>query len=138
MLRRTSRVDEYSKRFIALFCRDTTLFEPQQIQLFITGLGDPLCTDVVLQQPASLDNVVIFALTYEQRNVSREPVLSQPDHRTANSKHYRSDARLTTFVNKLASSSIRLSPFEVAQHHKDVKCFKCDELFTLGHHQQCK
>jgi hypothetical protein len=42
------------------------------------------------------------------------------------------------FVNKPASSSIRLSPFEVAQHHKDVKCFKCDELFTSGHHQQCK
>jgi hypothetical protein len=31
MLRRTSSVDEYSKRFIALSCRDTTLSEPQQI-----------------------------------------------------------------------------------------------------------
>jgi hypothetical protein len=87
----------------SLFCCDTTLFEPQQIQLFITGLGDPLCTDVVLQQPASLDNVVIFALTYEQRNVSREPVLSQPDHRTANSKHYRSDARSIGGLRQQAS-----------------------------------
>jgi hypothetical protein len=37
MLRRTSGVDECSKRFIALSCRDTTLSETQQIQLFITG-----------------------------------------------------------------------------------------------------
>jgi hypothetical protein len=31
MLRRTSTVDDYSKRFIALSCRDTSLSEPQQI-----------------------------------------------------------------------------------------------------------
>jgi hypothetical protein len=42
MLRRTGSVDEYSKRFIVLSCHDTTLSEPQQIQLFVTGLGDPL------------------------------------------------------------------------------------------------
>jgi hypothetical protein len=48
MLRHTSNVDEYSKRFIALSCRDTASSEPQQIQLFITGLGDPLRTDVAL------------------------------------------------------------------------------------------
>jgi hypothetical protein len=66
MLRCTDTVDDYSKRFIALSCHDTSLLEPQQIQLFITGLSDPLRTDVVLQQPASLDDVVIFVRAYEQ------------------------------------------------------------------------
>lgn len=49
MLRRTGTVDDCSKHFIALSCRDTTLLEPQQIQLFITDLGHPLRTDVALQ-----------------------------------------------------------------------------------------
>jgi hypothetical protein len=39
MLRRTGTVDDYSKCFIALSCRDTSLSEPQQIQLFITRDG---------------------------------------------------------------------------------------------------
>jgi hypothetical protein len=33
---------------------------------------------------------------------------------------------------------MRLSPSEIAQRRKDDKCFKCDELFTPGHRQQCK
>jgi hypothetical protein len=49
MLRRKGTVDDYSKRFMSLSCRDPLLIEPQQIQLYITGLGDPLCTEVALQ-----------------------------------------------------------------------------------------
>jgi hypothetical protein len=48
----------------------TSLTEPLQVQLFITDLGDPLRTGVALQQPASLDDAVIFARAYEQRNIS--------------------------------------------------------------------
>jgi hypothetical protein len=72
MLRHTGTVDEFSKRFIALSCCDTSLTESQQIQLFITGLGDPLRTDVVLQQPSSLDDIVIFARAYKQCNASHD------------------------------------------------------------------
>jgi hypothetical protein len=42
MLRRSGSVDDYAKQFMALFCRDTSLTEPLQVQLFITSLGDPL------------------------------------------------------------------------------------------------
>jgi hypothetical protein len=48
MLRRMGSVNALSKRFIVLACRDTSLSEHQQIQLFIIGLGDPLRTDVAL------------------------------------------------------------------------------------------
>jgi hypothetical protein len=65
LLCRQGTVDEFSKWFIALSCRDTTLTELQQVQLFITCLGDPLCTDVALQQPATLDNAVIFTRACE-------------------------------------------------------------------------
>jgi hypothetical protein len=59
MLRRKGTVDDYSKRFMSLSCHDPLLTKPQQIQLYITGLGDPLRTDVALQQPATLDDTVI-------------------------------------------------------------------------------
>jgi hypothetical protein len=67
MLRCSIEVDEYSKRFVALSCRDITLFEPQQIQLFIIGLRDPL-------------DVVIFTRVYEQHNASRDAVVAQLPH----------------------------------------------------------
>jgi hypothetical protein len=76
MLRRTRTVDEFSKRFIALSYRDTSLTEPLQIQLFITGLGDPLGTDVMLQQPSILDDVVIFARAYRDTSLT-EPLQIQ-------------------------------------------------------------
>jgi hypothetical protein len=57
---------------MTLSCRDTSLTEPLQVQLFITGLGDPLQTDVALQQPASLNDIVIFARAYEQCNISHD------------------------------------------------------------------
>jgi hypothetical protein len=74
MLWRTSTVDEFSKCFIALSCHDTSLTEAQQIQLFITGLGDPLRTDITQQQPSSLDDAIIFARAYEQCNASRDAI----------------------------------------------------------------
>jgi hypothetical protein len=74
MLQHTEMMDNYSKRFITLSCHDTTLSEPQQIQLFITGFSDPLCMDVVLQQPSTLDDAVIFARAYEQCITSQEMV----------------------------------------------------------------
>jgi hypothetical protein len=69
---RFGSVDEFSKKFMALSCRDPSITEPQQIQLFITDLGDPLRTDATLQQPSTLDDAVIFARAYEQRNASRD------------------------------------------------------------------
>jgi hypothetical protein len=65
MLRRKGSVDDYSARFMALSCHGPSLTEHQQIQLYITGLGNPLRTDVALQQPATLNDVVIFVHAYE-------------------------------------------------------------------------
>jgi hypothetical protein len=69
MLRRTGSVNDYCNRFMALSYRDLTLTETQQVQLFITGLGNPLRTDVALMQPRTLADAVVFARAYEQRGV---------------------------------------------------------------------
>ncbi|KAG8069342.1 hypothetical protein GUJ93_ZPchr0005g15018 [Zizania palustris] len=72
MLRRTGTFDDFYKRFITLSCRDVSLTEAQQIQLFITSLGDPLYTDVALQQPSSLDDAIVFDRAYEKRNTFQD------------------------------------------------------------------
>jgi hypothetical protein len=65
MLHRSGSVDEFAKRFMTLSCRGPSITEPQQIQLFITRLGNPLRLDVVLRQPSSMDDAVIFARAFE-------------------------------------------------------------------------
>jgi hypothetical protein len=67
-LRRTGTVDEYCNKFMSLSCRDTMRTEPQQIQLFITGLGNPLRTNVALMQLATLADAVVFTRAYEHRH----------------------------------------------------------------------
>jgi hypothetical protein len=48
MLRRSGMVEDFCNKFMSLSYHHHTLTEPQQIQLFTTGLGEPLCTDVAL------------------------------------------------------------------------------------------
>ncbi|WVZ76919.1 hypothetical protein U9M48_024837 [Paspalum notatum var. saurae] len=66
-LHRTSMVDEFTDKFIALSCRDSNLSEPQQVQLYIVGLVNPLKTDVALRRPRTLEDAVMLARAYEQR-----------------------------------------------------------------------
>jgi hypothetical protein len=148
MLRRTGSVDEFAKRFMALSCRDPTITEQQQIQLFTTGLGDPFRLDVALQQPASVDDAIIFARAYEQRLLSRST-----GAQTAPRGSGRTASRYTQPMGTVPSATsgqpmlttssspttvLRFTPAEIAQRHKDKKCFHCDELFTPGHKQHCK
>jgi hypothetical protein len=149
MLRRSGSVDEFARRFMALSCRDPSITEPQQIQLFITGLGDPLRLDVALQQPSSMDDVVIFARAYEQRLASRE-MGSQYTTRGVGrtgaryapqqgvSSSSASSGTASATPAKSSPTVVRLSPMEIAQRRKDNKCFHCDEFFTNGHKQECK
>jgi hypothetical protein len=83
LLCHSSMVDEFCSKFMSLSCRDHTLTEPQQIQLFTTGLGEPLHTDVALQQSSSLDEVVMFVRTYEQRSTTPAPSTPQSSQRTS-------------------------------------------------------
>jgi hypothetical protein len=148
MLRRAGIIDEFSKSFIILSCRDTSITEAQQIQLFITSLGDPLRIDIALQQPLSLDDAIIFARAYEQRNALRDAAQLPP------TRSYRQSAlktaspptplassggaTLTTTTTIPSASVVQLSLAEIAQRRKDGKCFCCDEPYVQGHKKHCK
>jgi hypothetical protein len=64
--------------------------------------------------------------------------LHEPLHGTSASSTAAAPTTSATSVNKPVPSSVRLFPCKIAQCRKDGKCFKCDELFTPGHHDHCK
>jgi hypothetical protein len=45
LLHHEGLIDDFVKRFMALSCCDTTIMEAHQVQLFIKGLGNPLCSN---------------------------------------------------------------------------------------------
>jgi len=53
-LRRTGSVEDYQRQFLALLCRCDNLTWQHQVDLFTSGLGQPLCSDVEMQRPTSL------------------------------------------------------------------------------------
>jgi hypothetical protein len=52
LLRREGSVNDYCKQFMAHSCDDPSISEEHQIQLFTSGLGKPLHTDVTLPAAA--------------------------------------------------------------------------------------
>ncbi|WVZ63767.1 LOW QUALITY PROTEIN: hypothetical protein U9M48_013374 [Paspalum notatum var. saurae] len=127
VLRRTGSV-EYTDQYLSLACRDLELSEPQQVSLFVAGLG--------------------LAHAYEQRrllNVSepaqgrqpRTPTRPTPPASTAAA----SAPAPESLSSRVGSSTTslprrRLSPAEMAQRRADGLCFNCDEKFRVGH--RCK
>jgi hypothetical protein len=65
---RPSLIDDFRVQFLSLSCRDLGISEDHKIQLFMAGLGQPLRMGVVLQKSTTLDEAIMYAHTYEQRN----------------------------------------------------------------------
>jgi hypothetical protein len=65
-LHRMGTVDEYTRQFSMLLCSCNDLSMPQQVNMFTTGLGEPLWTDVELQSPTQLQTAMSLARAYER------------------------------------------------------------------------
>jgi len=77
--RRTGSVDEYVDQFLKLLARCEDVSEKQQIDLFTAGLLQHMCTDVEMRAPATLEDAMTLARSYERRlqittDVARGPV----------------------------------------------------------------
>jgi hypothetical protein len=53
-LMHTGSVEEYQRQFLALLCRCEGLSAAHAMNLFTTGLGEPMTYDVEIQQPVDL------------------------------------------------------------------------------------
>jgi hypothetical protein len=50
-LTRTSTVEDYQRQFLTSLCRCNDMTSMQQVQMFTSGLGEPLRTDIKLAAP---------------------------------------------------------------------------------------
>jgi hypothetical protein len=140
LLRHTGSVDEYCNQFMSLLCHEPSLTESQRIQLFSTGLGKPLQTDVALQQSACLDEVVVLARAYEQRDAS--PVASPAPTRSQTFFSTKQPTTSAPSATAFAASSpsitgarrqpLLLSQAEIADCWVKCLCFHCHDKFTQG------
>jgi hypothetical protein len=95
--------------------------------LFITGLGDPLRTDLSLQQPEMLDDTIIFARAYEQRNSSCDEPTPQQNRFTG---PFSAKLATTTVSTPVVSASriIGIGQRQAdagAQHHPAIPDRNC-------------
>jgi hypothetical protein len=157
LLRHDGSVDDYCTKFMSLSFRATNITEDQHIQLFVTELGPPLHTDVALQKPAMIDEAVLLARAYEQRNAipgAAAPTSTWQPGRSFHCQAFAPSGGSTTgtptatsapsptssmaSVNGKSMEIQRLSPVEIAERRKTVQCFHCDDAFTTGHKKVCE
>jgi hypothetical protein len=60
-------VEDYQRQFLQLLCRCDGLSPTHQMNLFTTGLGEPMTSDVEMQQPADLQAAMSLAWAFERR-----------------------------------------------------------------------
>jgi hypothetical protein len=58
-------VAEFQSKFMSLLARCEGLVEKHQINIFTVGSGNSLKTNVELEHPASLEEAMALARTYE-------------------------------------------------------------------------
>ena len=133
-LKRTGTVEEYSRQFLTLLCRCDDMSHRQQSNMYTTGLGEPLRTDVELQTPETLQRAMHLARVYERRlmhtgsstgqstaalevpSKPAAPTMARPAATTANRPRFR-----------------RLSPDELAAKRASGECYHCKEKYSPEH-----
>jgi hypothetical protein len=134
---------------MALSCRDPSITEEHQIQLFTSGLNKPLRTNVTLQRPVTLDEAIMFAQAYEQRNTPPAQTIAAPTSARSSSRLLSkapsaptpSTANSVGFsggsINK-PTTTLKLTPAAIVEWLKIGQCFHCNDMYTDGHHDVCK
>jgi hypothetical protein len=107
LLRRTGSVDEYTDQFLRFACRDPDLTEMQLVHIYTAGLVNPLKTDVALRRPTSLDDAIMLARAYEQR---QQLSLSDPVPGRGNRAAQQSPAATTAKSAAGAASTSSTAP----------------------------
>jgi hypothetical protein len=130
-LRNETTVVEYQSQFLALLARCDDLVEKHQIHIFTVNLGNPLCTDVELEHPTTLDDAMALARIYKQ-------CLAMGGDSTV-----RTSAARSTMLRTMTAASAhmpclkRLTVEEMAAKRERGECYKCSKKFTGYHFKVC-
>lgn len=147
---------ELAKLFLGLLCHADSLTPAQQVQLFTSGLMEPVRTDVELQNLGSLQLAMALAHAYEKRllvtsNLSRagskqitqhtsKPQQSVQTHPGAFQQHTLptivTATDNATALTPVALPRKQLTNVQMAERRRHGLCFNCEEKFMPGH--RCK
>jgi len=122
----------------------------------MTGIQQPLSTDVELQKPDTLEDAMALARAYERRQHVNADTTSTGSRVPARSSQWPTSAPIRTPPPPSASGSTsalhaapvktapaidnrfkRLSPEEMAQRRLEGLCFNCPEKFSKEHVKHC-
>uniref|UniRef100_A0A0A9HQ49 Retrotransposon gag domain-containing protein n=1 Tax=Arundo donax TaxID=35708 RepID=A0A0A9HQ49_ARUDO len=146
-LHRTRSVEDYQRQFLALLCRCDHLRPQHQIDLFTSGLGQPLGSDIEMQRPFNLQMAMSLARTFERRHaVSEVEPKGVQAHTTSRSSGYLpkspgpSGSTTTPTPTKAVDSTVspkprykRLLPEDMAAKRRNNECYFCTEKYTPDH-----
>jgi hypothetical protein len=146
-LRRETTVADYQTRFLALVNHCKGLTEPHQIDIFTTGLRDPLKTDVELEQLVTLEEAMALARAYEHRLA----MSAEPTTRLASRPAYGRTKQLAIHGPPPAAGGQTSGPaapateprfkcltvVEMAAKRAWGKCYNCTEKFSKEHLEVC-
>jgi hypothetical protein len=130
-LRRTGTVDEYQRQFLTLLCRCDDMTSQQQVQMFTTGLGETLRTDVELAALAELQQAMNLTRAYEHRISVSTPDTIKIGPKTSKSAPIASS--LVAVSSTPRPRFCRLSPEELAAKRANGECYRCPEKYIEGH-----
>jgi hypothetical protein len=150
-LRRTGSVDEYQRQFLALLCHCDGLSSVHAMNLFTTGLDEPMTSDVEMQRPEDLQSTMSLARAFERRAsiANQAPVLRFPPQSRQTNVGVSASASASTATGSSTpapASSVstsspspsthsrfrQLTPEEMADKRKE-ECYFCTEKFSLDH-----
>ncbi|CAN6226836.1 unnamed protein product [Urochloa humidicola] len=132
---RTGTVEEYERHFLALLCRCEGLTPCHQVDLFTSGLGQPLAFDVEMQQPSDLQTVLSLACAFELCSKEAEhavSVLLKPKSWPATTPSS-SVAAPSKPEDKNRPRFRCLSAEEMAEKCASGLCYFCLEKFSREH-----
>jgi hypothetical protein len=66
-LQRTGNVEDYTRQFLTILCHCDDKTHRQQTNMYTTGLGEPLRTDVEMEMTETLQRAMHLTRVYERR-----------------------------------------------------------------------
>jgi hypothetical protein len=137
----TSSVDDYEEQFLMLACRCEVLTEAHQVELFVAGLHKWIRADVKLMYPATLEDAMDHARTYEEHDAPEDSATTLVPKGNSGGGVRPSTPELAAPPNATVAlpnrrSLMRLSPIEMDERRAKGLCYNCDNKYTPGH--RCK
>jgi hypothetical protein len=140
-LHRDGSVADYQTKFLSLLMRCEDLVEKHQINIFTAGLRNPLKTDIELENPATLEEAITLARTYEQRlslqdRATPARVASSPKHLLLTVPPPATGAKEAS-ASPNAPHLKRLTVAEMAAKRERGECYNCYKKFSREQLKVC-